>query len=108
MKLEELENIANKEKLSIVNYKMKPKARIIDKYIFMNYSEIHTETEEKCILAEELGHYYYNAYYTLSSGQTDIDRAEYKAFKWKSLSCVPLNSFLKCFYKRNIYFIRHC
>lgn len=50
----DLENIANKEKLNIVNYKMKPKARIIDNIIFMDYSNIKTETEEKCLLAEEL------------------------------------------------------
>ena len=102
MELLDLENIARKEKLNLINYKMKPKARIIDKYIFMDYSKIHTQKEEKCILAEELGHYYYDAFYTISSSQEDINRAEYKALKWKSLSCVPLKSFLTCFYKRNI------
>ena len=98
MELIDLENIAHKEKLNLIDYKMKPKARIIDSYIFMDYSQIHTQTEEKCVLAEELGHYYYDAYYTMSSSQTDIDRAEYKALKWKSLSCVPLKSILRCFY----------
>lgn len=102
MELIDLENIARKEKLNLIDYKMKPKARIIDKYIFMDYSKIHTQTEEKCILAEELGHYYYDAYYTMSSTQQDIDRTEYKALKWKSLSCVPLKSILKCFYNRGI------
>lgn len=54
MELIDLENIAHKEKLKLINYKMKPKARIMDRYIFMDYSQIHTQTEEKCILAEEL------------------------------------------------------
>jgi len=97
MEVLDLEDIANKEKLNIVNYKMKPKARIIDRYIFIDYSKIHTYTEEKCLLAEELGHYYYDAYYTLRSSQTDIDKAEYKAMKWKSLTCVSLKSILHCF-----------
>lgn len=97
----DLENIANREKIDISNYKMnKTKARIIDCngcHIFMDYSKIHTKTEEKCLLAEELGHYYYDSYYTLRSSKTDIERAEYKALKWKSLACVPLNSIISCF-----------
>lgn len=100
MEIKDLECLVDKEKLNIVNYKMKPKARIIDGYIFMDYSQIHTTTEEKCTLAEELGHYYYDAYYTLSSSQADIDRAEYKAFKWKSLACVSRQSILSCFLNR--------
>ena len=103
MELIDLENIANKEKINIVNYKMrKNKARIIDKFIFMDYSNINTYAEEKCLLAEELGHYYYDAYYTLSSSESEIERQEYKANKWKSLACVPLNSILSCF-KKGIY-----
>jgi hypothetical protein len=101
MEIRDLECLVDKEKLNIVNYKMKPKARIIDNYIFIDYSQMHTYTDEKCSLAEELGHYYYDAYYTLSSSQTDIDRAEYKAFKWKSLACVSRKSILSCYFKRN-------
>ena len=100
MEIRDLECLIDKEKLNIVNYRMKPKARILDNYIFMDYSQIHSSTEEKCILAEELGHYYYDAYYTLNSSQTDIDRAEYKAFKWKSLACITRQSILSCFKKR--------
>lgn len=58
MELNNLEEIANREKITIINDKMKKKkAKIIDydkSYIFMDYSQIHTETEEKCLLAEEL------------------------------------------------------
>lgn len=106
MNLLNLEKIAKKEKIDIINFKMrKTKARIIDydnTYIFMDYSQIHSYTEEKCLLAEELGHYYYSAYYTLNSDQEFIDKQEYKALKWKSLACVSLKSILSCFYKRNM------
>ena len=105
MNLNNLYDLAEKEKIQMINYKMKPKARIINydgSYLFIDYSQISTYTEEKCLLAEEIGHYYYDAYYTLSSSQEDIDRQEYKAHKWKSLSCVPLKSILSCFYKRNM------
>lgn len=99
MEITDLENIAYREKISVVNDVMKHKAKIIDNYIFMDYSKIHTKVEEKCLLAEELGHYYYGAYYSLNSSQNDIDRAEYKAMKWKSLVCVSRQSILSCFHK---------
>ena len=106
MNLYKLYNIAEYEKISIYNFKMrKTKARIInyDKtYIFMDYSRIHSYTEEKCLLAEELGHYYYSAYYTLNSDKELINKQEYRALKWKSLACVPPKSILSCFYKRYI------
>ena len=58
MEISDLTQIAKKEKIDIVNFKMKKtKARIIKYYnpcIFMDYSKIHTYTEEKCLLAEEL------------------------------------------------------
>ena len=103
MNLDKLYNIAEKEKIDIINFKMKKsKARIINidnSYIFIDYSRIHTYTEEKCLLAEELGHYYFSAYYSFSSSQINIDKQEYKALKWKSLVCVPLKSILSCFKK---------
>ena len=106
MELFELEEVARKEKIDLANFKMKKsKARIVKHNnsccIFMNYSNIYTYTEEKCLLAEELGHYYYDAYYSISSPVTEIGRQEYKALKWKSLVCIPLNSIINCF-KRGI------
>ena len=106
MELIDLTKIAENEKIYIRNFKMnKSKARIINdniSCIFIDYSQIHTYTEEKCILAEELGHYYYDAYYSLSSSRENIEKQEYQALKWKSLVCVPLQSILNCFYKRYI------
>lgn len=58
MNILNLEQIAQREKINIINFKMKKtKAKIIEydnTYIFMDYSNIHTYTEEKCLLAEEL------------------------------------------------------
>ena len=99
MEIKDLESLATRENINIINYKMKPKARIIDKYIFIDYSQIHTSKDEKCTLAEELGHYYYDSYYTFNSSQEEIDRAEYKALKWKSLACITPQSILNCFLK---------
>lgn len=58
MNILNLEKIAQREKIDIINFKMKKtKAKIVEydnTYIFMDYSNIHTYTEEKCLLAEEL------------------------------------------------------
>lgn len=54
MDLEELTKVAEKEKLTIVNCKTKNKARILNKYILMDYSRIESNAEEKKLLAEEI------------------------------------------------------
>ena len=58
MELAKLYDIADKENISIINFKMKNKAIIceIDKeyYIGLNYSKLDNSCEEKEVLAEEL------------------------------------------------------
>lgn len=58
MNLNNLYNIAEQECINIHNFKMnKTKARIIEyqgTHIFMDYSQIDTSSEEKCLIAEEL------------------------------------------------------
>lgn len=58
MKLEKLYDIAERENINIINFKMKNKAIIgcLDNNytIGMNYSIIENSIEEKTILAEEL------------------------------------------------------
>lgn len=58
MEISRLYDLCNKENIDVNNYKMKKtKARIIKDgtdSIFMDYSKIHTNIEEKCLLAEEL------------------------------------------------------
>lgn len=86
MELNDLENLAERENIKVTNFKMKKKKSRIVNYgspcIFMDYSRIDSQTEEKCILAEELGHYYYDAYYNIDSDQILIDKQEFRANKW--------------------------
>ena len=104
MNINELTNIAEREKINIVNFKMKKtKARIIEHdstCIFMDYSKIETAKEEKCLLAEELGHYYYSSYYTLISDQNFIDKQEYRANKWTYLVLIPYEKLKSAVSKR--------
>lgn len=86
MELDDLEKLAERENIKVTNYKMKKKKARIVNYgspcIFIDYSKIDSQTEEKCILAEELGHYYYDAYYNINSDQTLVDKQEFRANKW--------------------------
>lgn len=109
MELNKLYDIAKRENISIEDFKMKNKAIIeqIDKeyYIGLNYSKIESITEEKELLAEELGHYYCNAFYNSSSSPSSIAQKEYRANKWKCTVLVSVNDLKEALKKglRNIY-----
>lgn len=104
MKLTYLYEKIDESNIKVKNWKMKnTKARIInDCYscIFIDYSQIHSYVEEKELLAEEFGHYKYEAYYTLLDDQNFIDKQEYKAQKWKALNLCPVKSILSCIKER--------
>ena len=66
MNLNNLYSLTEKEKIKVYNWHIEDAngAYInIDKInaIALNYNNIGTYIEEKCVLAEELGHYYYDA-----------------------------------------------
>ena len=104
MKLNKLYDIAERENICVYNFKMnKTKARIIEHqgtHIFMDYSQIETYSEEKCLIAEELGHYFYHAYYSLSSSQILVDKQEYRAKKWSYYALVPFEKLKLAILKR--------
>lgn len=107
MDLEKLYQLAEREGLNIYNCHIPSVNGCYIKYdkykiIGLNYSNLNTLTKEKCTLAEELGHYYFDATYKLDSDFQLISKQEYKALKWRSLICVPLKSILDCFYNRYI------
>jgi hypothetical protein len=112
MNLTKLYTLEENNNINIENWKMKKtKARIVsndDVCIFIDYSQIHSYIEEKEIVAEELGHYKYEAYYTLLDDQNFIDKQEYKARKWKALNLCPVKSILSCIKERIDKLLGHC
>ena len=101
MDINRLYELAKKENISIYNCPIKNIKGIYFnvndiKAIGLNYS-ILSDTSEKCVLAEELGHYYYDATYKFNSSLQLISKQEYKALKWRSLALVSRESFLRCF-----------
>lgn len=108
MDLNKLYDIANKENIDIIDFKMKNKAVIgcvgDDYCIGINYSSLMDSNEEKTILAEELGHYYCNALYNISFPDNEINKREFRATKWAFKTLVPYSK-LKELYMNGC---RHC
>lgn len=99
MELNKLYCIAEKESIDIIDFKMKNKAIIgciENNYsIGLNYSIIKDSSEEKTILAEELGHYYCNALYNSNYSNTEINKREFRATKWAFKTLVPYSKLQK-------------
>lgn len=95
MELNKLYDIADKENIDIINFKMKNKAIIgcigNNYNIGLNYSNINNSREEKTILAEELGHYYTNTLYNKDYSETEINKREFRATKWAFKTLVPFS-----------------
>lgn len=75
-------------------------------YIFLNYNKIKNVVEEKCVLAEECGHYSVGAIpiniYNNDYSNTIINsKNEFKAFKWALDKLIPPDKF-KEFLGRNL------
>lgn len=95
MNVLDMYKIAENEKIDILDFKWtNTKARIFEidnsYYIGLNNKQINNSIEEKEILAEELGHYYYNALYYLNSDNIQKSKCEYRAMKWAYSVLVPL------------------
>lgn len=85
MELNYLYSLAEKENIDVYEYKFNNniKGTYIDDLKCIGLNKSLTNTDRKCTLAEELGHYYCNATYPLScKDETLIDKAEYRAKKW--------------------------
>lgn len=106
MKLEKLYDIAENENIKIYDWHIEDATGIYLNYerinaIALNYDKFGTYIEEKCILAEELGHYYYDATYFLYSDNSTISKQEYKAKKWSYNMLVPYEKLKLAILNRN-------
>jgi len=92
MKLDNLYDLTEKEKIKVYDWHIEDAdgAYIKINAIALNYDNIGTYIEEKCVLAEELGHYYYEATYSLYCQDLQvISKQERKAKKWAYNVLVP-------------------
>lgn len=85
METSNLYSLAEKENIEVVDYFFDRTINgiYIDNLKVIGLDKTLNDTERKCTIAEELGHYYCNATYPIScSDETLIDKAEYRAKKW--------------------------
>ena len=95
MDLNYLYDLAEKENIKIYDYYIENANGVfinIDKLnaIALNYDNFETSIDEKCVLSEELGHYYMDATYPIFSEDiVSISKQEYRAKKWSYFILVP-------------------
>lgn len=95
MNLDRLYDVAENENIKIYDYYIENAYGCfinIDKInaIALNYNQFENTMEEKQTLAEELGHYYYDAYYPIEcQDKVLINKQEYKAKKYSFNVLVP-------------------
>lgn len=105
MELNKLYDLANKENIKIYDYNI---SEVFG--MFINIENINAITlnknltpyQEKSTLAEELGHYYYDATYPVTCTDLQlISKQEYRAKKWAYNVLIPVEDLLSAF-KRGI------
>ena len=107
MELNSLYNIAEKENIKIYDWQIEDVNGMYLNYeninaIALNYDRLGTYVEEKCTLAEELGHYYMDATYPAScNDKVLIDKQEYRAKKWSYYALIPFEKLKSAILKRN-------
>lgn len=107
MELISLYNIAEKENIKIYDWQIEDIDGMYLNYeninaIALNYDRLGTYVEEKCTLAEELGHYYMDATYPAScTDKVLIHKQEYRAKKWSYYALIPFEKLKSAILKRN-------
>ena len=107
MDLNSLYNIAEKENIKIYDWQIEDVDGMYLNYqninaIALNYDRLGTYIDEKCTLAEELGHYYMDATYPANTNDTVlISKQEYRAKKWSYYALIPFENLKSAILKRN-------
>ena len=107
MELNSLYDIAEKENIKIYDWQIEDVDGMYLNYhninaIALNYDRLGTYIDEKCTLAEELGHYYMDATYPAScTDKVLIDKQEYRAKKWSYYVLIPFENLKSAILKRD-------
>ena len=108
MKLDRLYDLAEAENIKIYDYCIDEDINGMflnyDKLnaIALNYSNFKNSIEEKCILSEELAHYYMDATYNYNNVDEELYRKqEYRAKKFSFNMLIPYEDLKLAIKKRN-------
>ncbi len=100
MNLEYLEDLIDRENINLIDTYLEDTNGAFVNYekinmILYNSKNIPSLKEKKEVLAEELGHYYYDATYKFDSNLQLVSKQERKAKKWAYNMLVPFEELKK-------------
>ncbi len=106
MNLNYIEDLIYKENINLIDTYLEDTSGAYINYdklnlILYDSSKINSSNVKKQILAEELGHYYYDATYTFNSSLQLISKQEYKAKKWSYNVLIPIEKLRRAILNRN-------
>lgn len=95
MNLEYIEDLIERENIYLKDIYIEDSAGVYVNYrkvnaILYDSDKLENSNEKKQVLAEELGHYYYDATYKFNSDLQLISKQEYKAKKWAYTILIPI------------------
>ena len=108
MKLEYIEDLIDRENINLIDTYLEDSTGAYINYnkvnaIIYDGSKIDNSLKKKEILAEELGHYYYDATYKFNSDKQFISKQEYKAKKYAYNILIPFENLKLAILNRNKY-----
>lgn len=100
MNLEYIEDLIDRENINLMDTYLEDTAGAYINYnklniILYDNSKLASSNEKKEVLAEELGHYYYDATYKFNSDLQFISKQEYKAKKYSYSMLIPFENLRK-------------
>lgn len=106
MTLDYIEDLIDRENINLIDTYLEDTAGAYVNYEKLNIilydgSKLNSSIEKKEILAEELGHYYYDATYKFDSDLQLISKQEYKAKKFTYYALIPYEKLKSAILKRN-------
>lgn len=105
MNINKLYDLAESEHIKVYEYCLDDEIN----GIYLNYNKLkaialncETSNQKKCVLSEELGHYYYDAtYHYKNKDKQFINKQEYKAKKWSYNTLIPFENLRRAILNRN-------
>ena len=106
MNLENIEDLIERENINLIDTYLQDALGAYVNYdklnlILYNSKNIKNSSEKKQVLAEELGHYYYDATYKFDSNLQLVSKQEYRAKKWSYYTLIPFQKLKTAILKRN-------
>lgn len=106
MNLEYIEDLIERENIYLKDTYIEDSEGVYVNYrkvnaILYDSSKLSNSNEKKQILAEELGHYYYDATYKFDCNLQLISKQEYRAKKWSYYVLIPYENLKSAILKRN-------